>query len=79
MRCQHAQLNSDVYGKTFHDYFRTTENGKKEMFKRLRDAAETVTAGKMIFRLVRLYCSTFRLTIENESEWIDHYLHRGTF
>ena len=53
------------------------KNGKKEMLKRLRDVAETVTAGKMIFRLVRFYCSTFRLTIENEFEWIDHYLHRG--
>jgi lysophospholipid acyltransferase (LPLAT)-like uncharacterized protein len=42
------------------------------MFKKLRNIARTRIAGTFIYWLARLYCSTFRLKIENESEWINH-------
>ncbi|MBN1363599.1 MAG: lysophospholipid acyltransferase family protein [Syntrophaceae bacterium] len=46
------------------------------MFKKLRNIARTRTAGTFIYWLVRFYCSTFRLKIENESSWIN-YLEQG--
>jgi hypothetical protein len=46
------------------------------MFKKLRKIAKTRTAGAFIYWIARLYCSTFRLKIENENEWF-HYLEQG--
>jgi lysophospholipid acyltransferase (LPLAT)-like uncharacterized protein len=46
------------------------------MFKKLRNIARTRLAGAIIYRIVRLYCSTFRLKIENEAEWLN-YLEQG--
>jgi lysophospholipid acyltransferase (LPLAT)-like uncharacterized protein len=46
------------------------------MFKKLRNIARTRLAGATIYWMVRLYCATFRLKIENETEWLD-YLEEG--
>jgi lysophospholipid acyltransferase (LPLAT)-like uncharacterized protein len=46
------------------------------MFKKLRNIARTRLAGAIIYRIARLYCATFRLKIENETEWLD-YLEEG--
>ena len=46
------------------------------MFKKLRKFAKTRFAGAIIYWIVRLYCATFRLKIENETEWLD-YLEEG--
>jgi len=47
------------------------------MFKKLRDVARTRAAGTFIYWLAKLYCMTFRVEIENESEWMDHYEQGG--
>ncbi len=47
------------------------------MWKQLRAVARTRIAGILIYRLAKLYCATFRLTIENESQWIDHLKQGG--
>jgi lysophospholipid acyltransferase (LPLAT)-like uncharacterized protein len=46
------------------------------MFKKLREIAKTRPAGAVIYWIVRLYCATLRLKIENEEEWFN-YLERG--
>ena len=46
------------------------------MFKKLRKFAKTRFAGAILYWIVRLYCATFRLKIENEAEWLD-YLEEG--
>lgn len=46
------------------------------MFKKVRKLAQTKIVGAVIFWAMRLYSATFRLKIENESEWLD-YLKRG--
>jgi lysophospholipid acyltransferase (LPLAT)-like uncharacterized protein len=46
------------------------------MFKKLRKLARTRFAGALLYWAVRLYCSTFRLKIENEAEWLN-YLEEG--
>jgi lysophospholipid acyltransferase (LPLAT)-like uncharacterized protein len=46
------------------------------MFKKLRKFAKTRFAGALLYWIVRLYCATFRLKIENEAEWLD-YLGEG--
>ena len=46
------------------------------MFKKLRNIARTGTAGAIIYWIVRLYCATFRLKVENEAQWLD-YLEKG--
>jgi hypothetical protein len=46
------------------------------MFKKLRKFAKTRFAGALLYWIVRLYCSTFRLKIENEAEWFN-YLEEG--
>ncbi len=46
------------------------------MFKKLRYIARTKVAGVVIYRILRLYCATLRLKIENENEW-SHYLEQG--
>ena len=47
-----------------------------EMFKKLRNFAKTRFAGTLLYWIVRLYCATFRLKIENEAEWFN-YLEEG--
>jgi hypothetical protein len=44
------------------------------MFKKLRNVARTRFAGAVLYRIVRLYCVTLRLKIENE--W-SNYLEQG--
>ena len=39
------------------------------MFKKLRNIARTGAAGVIIHGIIRLYCTTFRLKVENEAEW----------
>ncbi len=46
------------------------------MFKKLRELAKTRPAGAVLYWIVRLYCATLRLKIENESEWLN-YLEQG--
>jgi len=46
------------------------------MFKKLRNIAKTRFAGAIIYWIARLYCETFRLKIENETEWFN-YLEQG--
>jgi lysophospholipid acyltransferase (LPLAT)-like uncharacterized protein len=46
------------------------------MFKKLRNIAKTRPAGAVIYWIVRLYCLTLRLKIENEDEWFN-YLEQG--
>jgi lysophospholipid acyltransferase (LPLAT)-like uncharacterized protein len=46
------------------------------MFKKLRKIARTKPAGAVIYWIVRLYCATLRLKIENEDEWFS-YLENG--
>ncbi len=46
------------------------------MFKKLRKIAKTRFAGVVIHWMIRLYCATFRLKVENEDEWLD-YLEQG--
>ncbi len=46
------------------------------MFKKLRNIARTGAAGAIIYWIVRLYCATFRLKVENEAQWLD-YLEKG--
>jgi lysophospholipid acyltransferase (LPLAT)-like uncharacterized protein len=52
------------------------QNGEKKMFKKLRNIARTGTAGVIIHGIIRLYCATFRLKVENEAEWLN-YLEQG--
>ena len=46
------------------------------MFKKLRELAKTRAAGAILYWIVRLYCATIRLKIENEDEWLN-YLEQG--
>jgi len=46
------------------------------MFKKLRKIAKTKPAGIVIHWIIRLYCATFRLKVENETEWLN-YLEQG--
>jgi hypothetical protein len=46
------------------------------MFKKLRYIARTKVAGVIIYRILRLYCATLRLKVENEDE-CSHYLEQG--
>jgi lysophospholipid acyltransferase (LPLAT)-like uncharacterized protein len=46
------------------------------MFKKLRKIAKTRPAGAVIYWIVRLYCATLRLKLENENEWFN-YLEQG--
>jgi lysophospholipid acyltransferase (LPLAT)-like uncharacterized protein len=46
------------------------------MFKKLRNLAKTKLTGAILYRLVRLYCATFRLKIMNEEPWLN-YLEKG--
>ena len=46
------------------------------MFKKLRRIAKTKPAGFILYWIVRLYCATLRLKIENEEEWFS-YLENG--
>ncbi|MCX5848037.1 MAG: lysophospholipid acyltransferase family protein [Deltaproteobacteria bacterium] len=46
------------------------------MFKKLRKIAKTRPAGVIIHWIIRLYCATFRLKVENEAEWLN-YLEQG--
>ena len=46
------------------------------MFKKLRNIARTGAAGVIIHGIIRLYCATFRLKVENEAEWLN-YLEQG--
>ena len=47
------------------------------MFKKLRRIAKTKPAGAVIYWLVRLYCATFRLKIENEAQWFSYFEQGG--
>jgi lysophospholipid acyltransferase (LPLAT)-like uncharacterized protein len=47
-----------------------------EMFKKLRRIATAKFAGLIIYYLTRLYSATFRMKVENESEWLN-YLEQG--
>lgn len=42
------------------------------MFEQLRKLAKTKLVGKILCAIVHLYCSTFRLTVENEKKWISN-------
>ena len=42
------------------------------MFKKLRNIAKTRFAGVIIHWIIRLYCATFRLKVENEAQWLDY-------
>ena len=46
------------------------------MFKKLRNVARTRFAGAILYWIVRLYCVTLRLKVENENEW-SNYLEQG--
>ncbi len=46
------------------------------MFKKLRRIATVKLGGSIVYYLARLYAATFRVRVENESEWID-YLEQG--
>jgi hypothetical protein len=46
------------------------------MFKELRKIAKTKPAGIIIYGIIRLYCATLRIKIENEEEWFN-YLEQG--
>jgi len=46
------------------------------MFKDLRGIAATKPAGFIFYWIIRLYCATFRVKIENEEEW-SGYLEQG--
>jgi len=46
------------------------------MFKKLRNIARTRFGGAIIYWIVRQYCATFRLKVENEAQWLD-YLEKG--
>ena len=46
------------------------------MFKKMRRIAKTRFAGIIIHGIIRLYCATFRLKVENEAQWFD-YLEQG--
>ena len=47
------------------------------MFKKLRRIAKTKPAGAVIYWLVRLYCATFRLKVENEAQWFSYFEQGG--
>jgi hypothetical protein len=42
------------------------------MFKKLRNIAIKNIANAVIYRIVRVYCSTLRIKVINESPWINH-------
>jgi len=42
------------------------------MFKELRKIAKTKPAGIILYGIIRLYCVTLRLKIENEEEWFNY-------
>ena len=42
----------------------------------MREIAKTRPAGAVLYWIVRLYCATLRLKIENEDEWFS-YLEQG--
>ena len=46
------------------------------MFKELRKIAKTKPAGIIFYGIIRLYCATLRIKIENEEEWFN-YLEQG--
>jgi len=46
------------------------------MFKKIRNIAKTRFGVAVIYWIARLYCATFRLTVENETEWFN-YLEQG--
>jgi hypothetical protein len=46
------------------------------MIKKMRKMARTRFGGAVIYWVARLYCATFRLTVENETEWFN-YLEQG--
>ena len=46
------------------------------MLKKMRNIARTGFGGAVIYWIVRLYCATFRLKVENETEWLN-YLEQG--
>lgn len=41
------------------------------MFKKLRNLATTKFLSNLLYRIVRLYCATFRLTVINEEQWLN--------
>jgi lysophospholipid acyltransferase (LPLAT)-like uncharacterized protein len=47
------------------------------MFKKIRDLATTKWAGSLLYRVVRIYCATFRLTIVNEEMMLSHLARGG--
>lgn len=46
------------------------------MFKKLRNIARTKFGGIVLYWLLRMYCASVRLKIENENEW-SRYLEQG--
>jgi lysophospholipid acyltransferase (LPLAT)-like uncharacterized protein len=46
------------------------------MFKKLRNLATTKLFGDILYRIVRIYCASFRLKIVNEESWLQ-YLDKG--
>jgi lysophospholipid acyltransferase (LPLAT)-like uncharacterized protein len=62
--------------KAIRDYFNIIQHGEAKMFKKLRRIAKTKPASAVIYWLVRLYCATCRLKIENEAQWLS-YLEQG--
>ena len=46
------------------------------MFKKLRRIAAVKLGGSLLYYFARIYTATFRLKIENDSEWIE-YLEKG--
>jgi lysophospholipid acyltransferase (LPLAT)-like uncharacterized protein len=41
------------------------------MFKKLRNLARTRLVGNLLYRILRSYSATFRLTIVNENQWLN--------
>ena len=41
------------------------------MFKKMRNIAKTRFGAAVIYGIVRMYCATFRMKIENDAEWLD--------
>ncbi|MGV8059509.1 MAG: lysophospholipid acyltransferase family protein [Smithellaceae bacterium] len=39
------------------------------MFKKLRNLATTEFVSNLLYRIIRFYCATFRLTVINEKQW----------
>jgi lysophospholipid acyltransferase (LPLAT)-like uncharacterized protein len=52
------------------------QHGETKVLKKLRNIAKTRFAGIIIHGIIRLYCATFRLKVENESQWLN-YLEQG--